>query len=151
MSQASKGLERLPFVIHVWYDKGLPEEMDRSRQLWKTWQLGKRWESWSFPYVYLGGPGWWYCILLREREQEKAEVREGLTSDAEIDIAFGYHAALLHLQMNSAESGWKRRAGQDQSFISGARFRLAEETWIIGLYGSHWLQRRNSPFSDAGH
>lgn len=105
-------------------------EEDRGRNqvkstslLWGTWLRGS------------AGEGW------------------GSLGTFEKEIAFGYHAALLHLQMNSAasDSDWERIAGQEQIFISGARFRLTEGTWIIGLYGSHWLQSRNSPFSNAGH
>ena len=94
--------------------------------------------------------GTWLIILPLMERGSAGEVW-GSRGTSEIEIAFGYYAALLHLQMDLAESGWVRIAGQEQSFISGARFRLREETWIIGLYGSHWLQRRNSPFSSAGH
>lgn len=94
-----------------------------------------------------GGPNWLYCLLLRGSAGEGW----GSLGTFEKEIAFGYHAALLHVQISSAESDWERIAGQEQRFISGARFKLTEGTWIIGLYGSHWLQSRNSPFSNAGH
>lgn len=41
-SQASGGLQRLLLAIYVWYDAGLPKEMDRSGQLWEDQQWGER-------------------------------------------------------------------------------------------------------------
>lgn len=96
--------------VHImWYNESLPQGME-SGWLWE--ELMRREGGIQVNSVHLLWGIW--PIVLPLTETGRVGEGWGSRGTSAMEIAFGYPATLLQLQMNSAESGWQGIAGQEQ-------------------------------------